>query len=164
MYCQIINEEIEKLKGNKIEEDINVQIDLPVSAYIPRNYIESERDRINIYKVLGNAESLEDIEGIMEKMISRYKKAPVVMENLINIAKIKYLLKKAKIEKLIFSDRKGIILKKVVIDEKKAGEINRKNKNLFYEPVPKQIVIKKVQRDIDLDLVLSNLNDIISFT
>jgi len=164
MYCQIINEEIEKLKGNKIEEDINVQIDLPVSAYIPRNYIESERDRINIYKVLGNAESLEDIEGIREKMISRYKKAPVVMENLINIAKIKYLLKKAKIEKLIFSDRKGIILKKVVIDEKKAGEINRKNKNLFYEPVPKQIVIKKVQRDIDLDLVLSNLNDIISFT
>lgn len=164
MYCQIVNEEIEKLKGKKIEEDINIQIDLPVSAYIPRNYIENERDRINIYKVLGGAESLEDIEEIRKKMISRYKEAPPVVENLINIAKIKYLLKKVKIEKLIFSGRKGIILKKVIMNEKKAREINRKNKNLVYEQVPKQIVIKKVQRDIDLDLVLSYLNDIISFT
>jgi transcription-repair coupling factor (superfamily II helicase) len=164
MYCQIVNEEIEKLKGKKIEEDINIQIDLPVSAYIPRNYIESERDRINIYKVLGVAEILEDIEEIRKKMISRYKEEPPVVENLINIAKIKYLLKKVKIEKLIFSGRKGIILKKVIMNEKKAREINRKNKNLVYEQVPKQIVIKKVQRDIDLDLVLSYLNDIISFT
>lgn len=161
MYCQIINEEINKLKGKKIEEDINIQIDLPVSAYIPRNYIKSERDRINIYKVLGNAGSLGDIEKIRKKMNSRYKKAPAVVENLINIAKIKCLLKKAKIEKLVFSGKKGIILKKVFIDERKAREINRNNKNLIYEQVPKQIVIKKVQKDIDLDLVLSNLNDII---
>jgi transcription-repair coupling factor (superfamily II helicase) len=150
MYCQIINEEINKLKGKKIEEDINIQIDLPVSAYIPRNYIKSERDRINIYKVLGNAGSLEDIEKIRKKMNSRYKKAPAVVENLINIAKIKYLLKKAKIEKMIFSGRKGIILKKVFIDEKKAREMSRNSKNLVYEKVPKQIVMKKVQRDIDL--------------
>lgn len=162
MYCQIINEEIEKLKGNRVEEDVNIQIDLPVSAYIPRNYIESERDRANIYKVLGNAESLEDIDGIRERMISRYKKAPPVVDNLINIAKIKYLLKKARIEKLIFSGKKGIILKKVDVCQSKATKMSKKNKYLFYEPVPKQIVIKKVQRDIDLGLVLSSLNDIIS--
>ncbi len=162
MYCQIINEEIEKLKGNKVEEDINIQIDLPVSAYIPRNYIESERDRVNIYKVLGNAESIENIDKIRERMISKYKKAPPVVENLINIAKIKYLLRKAKIEKLFLSRKKGIILKKVDICQSKAAEISKKNRDLFYEPVPKQIVIKKVQRDIDLGLVLSNLNDIIS--
>jgi len=162
MYCQIINEEIEKLKGNRVEEDINIQIDLPVSAYIPRNYIESERDRVNIYKVLGNAEGLEQIDQTRKKMISKYKKAPMVVENLINMAKIKYLLKKTKIEKLIFSGKKGIILKKVDMNERKAGEMSRKNKYLLYEPVPKQIVIKKVQRDIDLSLVLSSLDDIIS--
>jgi transcription-repair coupling factor (superfamily II helicase) len=162
MYCQIINEEIEKLKGSRVEEDINIQIDLPVSAYIPRNYIESERDRTNIYKVLGNAESLGKIDKIRERMISKYKKAPPVVENLINIARIKFLLKKARIERIVFSSKKGIILKKVDICRSKAAEISKKNEDIFYETVPKQIVIKKVQRDIDLGLVLSSLNDIIS--
>ncbi len=163
MYCQIIKEEIEKLKGKKIEEDINVQIDLPVSAYIPRSYIESEKDRINIYKVLGNAESPGEIDQIKEKMDLRYKKAPPVVDNLVNIARIKYLLRKARIEKIIFSDGKGIILRKVDMSQNKAGDMNRKNRNLLYNPVSKQIIIKKVGKNINLDLVLSDLNDIISF-
>jgi transcription-repair coupling factor (superfamily II helicase) len=163
MYCQIVNEEIERLKGKKIEEDINIQIDLPVSAYIPRNYIEDEKDRVNIYKVLGSAGSLKDVETIREKMISRYKEAPVVVENLINIAKIKYLLKRAKIEKLIFSHDTGIYFKKVNISHSKARELSIRNKYLLYEPVLKRVIMKKVNKNIDLDLVLSSLNDIISF-
>jgi transcription-repair coupling factor (superfamily II helicase) len=163
MYCQIVKEEIEKLKGKKIEEDINVQIDLPVSAYIPKSYIESERDRVNIYKVLGNAKSLSEIDQVRKNMNLRYKKAPLVVDNLVNIAKIKYLLKKAKIEKFIFSCEKGIYLKKVDMSQSRAREMNKKNKDLSYEPVSKQIIIKKVSKNIDLDLVLSSLNDIMSF-
>jgi len=161
MYCQIINEEIERLKGNRVKEDINIQIDLPVSAYIPRNYIESEKERINVYKILGNARSLNQIDKIRGRMISRYRKAPPVVRNLINIARIKYLLKEAKIEKLIFSARKGIILKKVYITQNKIGKINKKDKNITYDPVSKQIIVKIVDKSIDLDLVLGILDDII---
>jgi len=163
MYCQIVKEEIEKLKGKKIEEDINVQIDLPVSAYIPKSYIESERDRVNIYKILGNAKSLGEINQVRKGMNLRYKKTPLVVDNLVNIAKLKYLLRKAKIEKLVFSDEKGIYLKKVDMSQGRAGEMNRKNNNLSYEPVSKRIIIKKVSKNIDLDLVLGSLNDIMSF-
>ena len=163
MYCQIVKEEIEKLKGKKIEEDINVQIDLPVSAYIPKSYIESERDRVNIYKVLGNAKSLSEIDQVRKNMNLRYKKAPLVVDNLVNIAKIKYLLRKARIEKFIFSREKGIYLKKVDMSQSRAREMNRKNKVLSYEPVLRQIIIKEVSKNIDLDLVLSSLNDIMSF-
>ena len=163
MYCQIIREEIEKLKGIKVEEDINVQIDLPVSAYIPKSYIRSEKDRISIYKTLGNAESLDEIDKIRLDMAYRYKEAPSVVDNLVNIARIKYLLKKAKIEKLVFSGDSNIYLKKVNLSGDKAREINGRNKDLLYEPALKRIVIKKVNKNIDLDLVLGSLNDIISF-
>ena len=163
MYCQIIKEEIGKLKGEKIDEDINVQIDLPVSAYIPKSYIESEKERINIYKTLGNAGSPDEIGAITEKMNLRYKKMPPVVNNLINIARIKYLLRKVKIEKILFSDRKGIILKKVDMPQSRAREMNIKNSNLLYEPASRQVFIKKAGKNINLDLVLDNLNDIISF-
>ena len=163
MYCQIMKEEIEKLKGMKVEEDINVQIDLPVSAYIPRSYIKNEKDRINIYRTLGNARSLEEVDKIKKDMISRYKEVPYVVDNLVNIAKIKYLLKKAKIEKLVFLEGTGIYLKKVNLAADKAKKLSGKNKNIFYEPALKRVLIKKVDKDIDLDLVLDCLNDIISF-
>jgi len=163
MYCQIVKEEIEKLKGKKIEEDINVQIDLPVSAYIPKSYVGSEEDRVNIYKVLGNAKSLSEIDQVRKNMNLQYKKAPLVVDNLVNIAKLKYLLRKARIEKLVFSREKGIYLKKVDMSQSRAGEMNKKNKDLSYEPVSKQIIIKEVSKNIDLDLVLSSLNDIMSF-
>lgn len=162
MYCQIMKEEIEKLKGIEVEEDINIQIDMPVSAYIPKSYIRSEKDRINIYRTLGNAESLDEIEKIRENMLERYREAPRVVGNLVYIAKIKYLLRKAKIEKLIFWKDKGIYLKKVDLSGDMARRISKKNKNLIYEPELKRMMIKKVDKNIDLDLVLSGLNDIIS--
>ncbi len=163
MYCQIIREEIEKLKGMEVREDIDVQIDLPVSAYIPKSYIRSEKDRINIYRVLGNAKSLDEINEIKKEMVSRYKNTPRVVDNLVNIARIKYLLKNAGIEKLVFLDGGGIYLKKVNMSPGRARAMTEKNKNLSYEPVLKKVVIKKVDKNVDLDLVLGDLNDIIRF-
>jgi len=49
------------------------------------------------------------------------------------------------------------------MSQSRAREMNRKNKVLSYEPVSKQIIIKEVSKNIDLDLVLSSLNDIMSF-
>ncbi len=162
MYCQIIKEEIEKLKGIEVEEDINIQIDMPVSAYIPKNYIRSEKDRVNIYRILGNAESLDEIERIRENMVDRYREAPRVVDNLVYIAKIKYLLRKAKIEKLVFSKDKGIYLKEVNLSGDMVIKISKINKNLIYEPELKRVIIKIFDKNTDLDLVLSSLNDIIS--
>jgi len=139
-----------------------VQIDLPVSAYIPRSYIKNEKDRINIYRTLGDARSLEEIDKIKKDMIFRYKEIPCVVNNLVNIAKMKYLLKKVKIEKLVFQEGTGIYLKKVNLTADKAKKLNSKNKNIFYEPALKRVLIRKVDKDIDLDLVLDCLNDIIS--
>ncbi len=163
MYCQIIKEEVEKLQGLEVEEDIDVQIDLPVSAYIPRSYIRNEKDRINVYKILGNAKSIDEIDKIKKEVISRYKDAPKVVDNLVNIAKIKYLLKKAGVEKLVFSDGVGIYLKKVYMTQAKAEKMAEENEDLSYEPILKRVVIKKAGENINLGLVLKKLNDIISF-
>ncbi|MEI7615789.1 MAG: transcription-repair coupling factor, partial [Actinomycetota bacterium] len=64
LYCEIIREEIEKLKGNEPKEDISVTIDLPVSAYIPKHYIKNENERIKIYKKIANADSVVEIEQL----------------------------------------------------------------------------------------------------
>ena len=163
MYCQIMKEEIEKLKGKKVEEDINVQIELPLSAYIPKNYIKGEKDRVNIYRQLGFSKSFEDIGKIRENMESRFGMLPEVVDNLIGIAKIKCLLKKAKVEKIFFKKGKGVILKKIDIASPAAEKIKNKNKNIVYEPSYGQVTIKNINNNIDLGLVIKSLDDIIRY-
>ncbi|MBE3138758.1 MAG: transcription-repair coupling factor, partial [Actinobacteria bacterium] len=163
MYCQIIKEEVEKLKGIEIEEDINVHIELPVSAYIPKNYIKNEKERVNIYKALGSAKSEENIKSIASNIANRYGNAPKPVKNLINIAIIKNTLKKAKIEKIIYNSSRGVFLKKILMSAASAAKMSNKNPNLVYLPRSGEILIKNSVKNLDLDLVLSTLSDIIGF-
>ncbi len=161
MYCQIIKEEVDKLKGIEVPRDINIQIDLPLSAYIPKNYVSSERERIKVYRELGSAENFEKIDLITESMAKKYGKLSGAVYNLTGISRIKSLMKKAGIESLKFSKGRGIILKKVILDDKKAAGFLASNKNIDYRPQFGQIIIKNIDKKINLDLVIKQVNDII---
>ncbi len=161
MYCQIIKEEIDKLKGIEVKEDVNIQIDLPLSAYIPKNYISNQKERINIYRKLGAAESFEKIDAISSELIKKYGEISGAVSNLIGLARIKSLLRKAGIESLRFSAGRGLIMKKVLLDSSRAVNLLAADKDILYQPQFRQITIRKIDKKIDLNLVMDRLSDII---
>ncbi|MEK7828614.1 MAG: transcription-repair coupling factor, partial [Deltaproteobacteria bacterium] len=55
MYTQLLEDAIKELKGENIEKEIEPEINLRVSAYIPENYIPDERQRLFIYKRIATA-------------------------------------------------------------------------------------------------------------
>jgi len=161
MYCQIIKEEVERFKGFEVQEDPNIQIDLPVTAYIPKKYIGNSRVRISVYKRLGAAEDFKTINKIEKEIVKRYGEPSEAVKNLIGLAKIKNLMRRARIESLRFSKERSIILKKVVLDEQKQKCITAK-KGIIYQPKYGQITVKNVNKIIDLNVVIKRLSDIIS--
>ena len=163
MYCQIMKEEVEKLKGIPVQNDINVQIELPVSAYIPGNYIRNEQERINIYRLLADLKDEIEVKNITNSLEERYGNIPEVLKNLINIAVIKLLAKKAGIERVITRKGQGIILKKVDLTSKKVDFLKSKSEKYEYRKRTREVLLKTSQKNPDLDLVLEFLNDIISF-
>ncbi|MEE8324349.1 MAG: transcription-repair coupling factor [Candidatus Humimicrobiaceae bacterium] len=161
MYCQIIKEETGRLKGIAVPEDLNIQIDLPLSAYIPRYYIKSQKARVNIYRDLGTARSFEKIEDIKKNLEEKYGTIPKIVLDLLGISKIKFLLGSAGIERLKYSKGRGIVLKSIVLDDEKFKKIKNSNANILYQPQFEQITIKNMDKKIDLDLVIGYLGDII---
>jgi len=161
MYCQIIKEEIDRLKGIEVEEDRNIQIDLPLSAYIPKNYISSQKERISIYRRLGSADDFKTINAITKGLTKKYGKLSGVVSNLIGLAKIKSLLQKAGIDSLRFSKGRGIVIKKVLLDSIRSRDFLAANGNIYYQPQFKQITIKNIDKKVDLNLVIEYLSDII---
>ncbi|MGM0365232.1 MAG: transcription-repair coupling factor [Actinomycetota bacterium] len=160
MYCQIMKEEVAKIKGQEIKPDLNIQIEIPVSSYIPKSFIPREYERINIYRNLGKAESIGEIDRIGEELVARHANLPRAVTNLINIARIKILMQKAFIASMVYS-KEGIMFKKVDLGSRQQQKLGQIDQNLYYDAGGKAIVLKKLDKNIDLGLVYNILNAII---
>ena len=100
LYVKMLNDAIKKVKGEVVSEDIDVEIDLSVNAYIPDNYITDELIKIEMYKKIASIESKEDMYDVQEELEDRFSDIPKSVETLLKIAYIKTLCKTLKIEKV----------------------------------------------------------------
>ncbi len=88
------------MKGIKLEPELEIQIDLNVTSYIPDEYIPDANQKIEIYQNIALCHNEEEIQDIIDEMIDRFGNLPKEVENLIGIARIKYLAKQLKITKI----------------------------------------------------------------
>ena len=88
------------MKGIKIEPEVELQIDLNVTSYIPDEYIPDANQKIEIYQNIALCKNEKDIQNIIDEIIDRFGNMPEEVENLIAIARIKYLAKNLKISKI----------------------------------------------------------------
>ena len=100
LYVKMLNEAISKIKGEDIVEDIDVEINLSVNAYIPSDYIQDEVIKLEMYKKIATIDSKEDMYEIQEELEDRFSDIPKETQTLLNIAYIKSLCKRLKIYKV----------------------------------------------------------------
>ncbi len=100
-YCNLLDEVVKEMKGIEVKEEADVQIDLNVTSYIPEEYIENSDQKIEIYQNIALCKNEEDIQNVIDEIIDRFGNMPNELENLISIARIKYLAKALNIEKVI---------------------------------------------------------------
>ena len=66
-------------------------MDISVSAYIPEDYITSERTRIDIYKKIAAVEDGGDYEDTLDELSDRFSPPPQSVINLMRISLIRNL-------------------------------------------------------------------------
>jgi len=91
MYCRLLAEAISELKGQSVQEEIEVTIDVNVSAYIDSSYISSENEKIEMYKKIASVQDEQDVFDVEDELMDRYGNIPTPVLNLIKIAHIKAL-------------------------------------------------------------------------
>ena len=100
LYVKMLNDAIKKVKGEPIVEEIDVEIDLSVNAYIPDTYISDELTKIEMYKKIASIESKEDMLEVQEELEDRFSDLPKSVQTLLKISYIKSLCKIMKVEKV----------------------------------------------------------------
>jgi transcription-repair coupling factor (superfamily II helicase) len=92
-YCRLLNEVLKEEQGVSVQEEVDVQIDLNATSYIPDEYISDSSQKIEIYQKIALCKTEEDIQNVIDEIIDRFGNMPDELENLIEIARIKSLCK-----------------------------------------------------------------------
>ena len=94
LYCKLLDEAVRTLKGEKIEEEIETSINLPIDAFLPDDYIPDSRQKIAIYKKISTLKTDTDKHELTNELKDRYGDIPEPVEMLLEICGIKQLCQK----------------------------------------------------------------------
>jgi transcription-repair coupling factor (superfamily II helicase) len=100
MFLKLMEESVSELKGEQPMDDLEPEINLPMSAFIPEHYIADIDQRLSAYRRLSRISHMDEISAIKEELIDRYGKLPEEVSNLLMKIVFKVLAIKAGIKKL----------------------------------------------------------------
>ncbi len=114
LYTKLLEEAVEKVKAEFEGRPLKPRpqpprIDLPIEAYIPREYIREEMLRLSIYKRLAEAMTLEDVSELEKEMEDRFGKPPNPLKNLFKILRIRVLGTKLGVKR-IYKEGRDVVL------------------------------------------------------
>lgn len=95
LYCKMLNQAIEVLKGEKADEDFETKVDLVCDAFVPAWYIKNESIKMDVYKRIAGIENLEEYEDMQDELIDRFGDIPNQVENLLKVVLLKAAAHKA---------------------------------------------------------------------
>jgi transcription-repair coupling factor (superfamily II helicase) len=110
MYCQLLSEAIQELKGEVPERFELPPVDLPMDAYIPTTYIPNENLRLSFYKKMTAVREEKDVDQLAEEFRDRFGELPKPVANSLEILKLRLKAAKAGIA-AITTDRRQVIIK-----------------------------------------------------
>ena len=89
LYCKMLNTAVKYAKGEPVEEERTVRVNLSADAFLPESYIINEEQKLEIYKKIAAIESTDDYDDIKEELKDRFGEIPAPAGNLLRIALIR---------------------------------------------------------------------------
>ena len=101
MYCQLLEEAVKRIRNEPIHVQKEVNVDIGVSGILPKSYVDSERQRMDLYRRLSRAQSLEGLEALSKDITDAFGPMPNAVKNLFGLAEIKILAQQWSIASII---------------------------------------------------------------
>lgn len=91
MYCQLMENAVRALKKEPPKTPLEINIDLPWEAFLPRDYVPGQRPRIEVYRRLARIRSLDKLEDFRKELRDRFGALPEPAEWLMRLNEIRLL-------------------------------------------------------------------------
>lgn len=104
MYCMLLEQAVRESRGEVTQPVRETAVELAVDAYIPKEYIEYEDQRVDMYKKMAAIVTQEDYYDVADELTDRYGDIPQSVLNLLDIGLIKSLAQQAGVTEIAQKD------------------------------------------------------------
>ncbi|MBY0525488.1 MAG: transcription-repair coupling factor [Gemmataceae bacterium] len=91
MYCQLLENAVRQLKNQAPRQPLEVNLDLPWTAYLPHDYVTGQRQRIEVYRRLARVRRMDRLQDFRQELRDRYGKVPEPTEWMLRLAELRLL-------------------------------------------------------------------------
>jgi transcription-repair coupling factor (superfamily II helicase) len=91
LYCQLLENAVRQLKNQPIRTHLEVSLELPWPAYLPRDYVPGQRLKIEVYRRLARVRRPDRLPDFRQELRDRYGPIPEPAEWMLRLAEIRLL-------------------------------------------------------------------------
>jgi transcription-repair coupling factor (superfamily II helicase) len=89
MYCALLERAVRQLKKLPPRKSVDVNIDLPGAAYLPRGYVPDMRAKVDLYRRLARLTSEAAVDDFASELADRFGDAPPEAAHLLALARLR---------------------------------------------------------------------------
>jgi transcription-repair coupling factor (superfamily II helicase) len=89
LYTRMLREEVARLKGEKVEEESEIRVSVPLPAYLPSEYVPDSEERMDIYRRMSRLESAAQVKEMSDELRDRFGLLPEPAANMLKIVEFK---------------------------------------------------------------------------
>ncbi len=100
LYAEMLEEAVNEMRGEPPRTVIEPDVNLPVAAYLPDDYVPDVHQRLVLYKRLSGASTRDDLEDLRAEIIDRYGDAPDELDALCEMTTLKNSMREMRLRQL----------------------------------------------------------------
>lgn len=143
LYMQMVEQAVQRLKGHVMEEEPDPTLQLPVSAFIPEQYVADPHQRLSLYKRLTACGQVGELALLHGEIQDRYGSPPEPVERLLEVMQLRTHAKRLRLASIEIHDQtvKIVFHPKAVIPETSAHRLmdQLKKRLRFLSPISFEI-------------------------
>ena len=106
MYSKLLNDTLKRLRGEKVDVERDVKIDIAITSKIPYNFVDDETERLKIIAKISNIKDKNSARNVLNELLAEYGKLPNEIYQLANVSLLKALAIKQKVKQIILNKSK----------------------------------------------------------
>jgi len=109
MYCQLLENAVRQLKNQPPRVAVEVNVNLPWPAFLPRDYVPGQKLRIEVYRRLSRLRDPDKLVDFRQELRDRYGPPPEPVEWLLRTTEVRLLCVKWQVSS-VHRDGRNLIL------------------------------------------------------
>jgi transcription-repair coupling factor (superfamily II helicase) len=108
MYCALLERAVRQLKKLPPRKTVEVSIDLPGAAFLPRGYVPDMRSKVDLYRRLARLTNEKAVDDLTGELVDRFGPPPPEVAHLLALARVRIWAHRWGIREIRLEDRYAV--------------------------------------------------------